>query len=199
MEFNSVWWTSTDLDRFLWGVALLSWWISIESYWFQIILMSADWFQFHFTAFSSFEFILSDFKSFWLILIDSDWIYWGQINPGTQSRTRLGLENRWNQVISCTEWTMRVPEASVGASPGRRLDVGWLGLQREADFRKKVLPAAATALFWSMDLPWTPKGPPRDPKRIQGIPDSDWFRSILLNFNSIWLISIDFDRFQSSL
>ena len=32
-------------------------------------------------------------------------------------------------------------------SPGRRLDVGWLGLQREADFWKKVLPAAATALF----------------------------------------------------
>ena len=38
---------------------------------------------------------------------------------------------------------MRVPEAATG----RRLDVGWLGLQREADFSKKVLPAAATALF----------------------------------------------------
>ena len=45
----------------------------------------------------------------------------GQINPGPQSRSRLGLQNHRNQVIYCTEWTMRVPEASVGASTGRRL------------------------------------------------------------------------------
>ena len=76
MEFNSIWFISTDLDRFLCGVDLLSWRSSIESYWFQIILMSADWFQFHFTDFSSFELILIDFKSFWLILIDSDRFYW---------------------------------------------------------------------------------------------------------------------------
>ena len=110
-----------------------------------------------------------DFNLFLLIPIGIP-LTRGQINPGTQSWVWLGLQNRWNHVIYCTEWTMRVPEASVGASTGRRLDVAWLGLQREADFRKKVLPAATTALFWSMDLPWTPKGPPRDPKRIQGIP-----------------------------
>jgi hypothetical protein len=42
---------------------------------------------------------------------------------------------------------MRVPEALAGASGGRRLGVDWLGLQREADFLRKVIPAAATALF----------------------------------------------------
>ena len=45
----------------------------------------------------------------------------GQINPGTQSWERLGLQNRRNQVISRMEWTMRVPEAVTGASPERRL------------------------------------------------------------------------------
>ena len=48
----------------------------------------------------------------------------GQINLGTQSWPQLGLQNRRNQVIYCTEWTMRVPEAVTGASIGRPSGVG---------------------------------------------------------------------------
>ena len=47
---------------------------------------------------------------------------------------------------------------------GRRLDVAWLGLQREADFRKKRAPRCSHSTVLIHGPPMDPQGAPKGPQ-----------------------------------